>query len=148
MISWEVKHYDELSKEELYDLLALRIEVFVVEQNCPYQDLDDKDQYCWHVLGKQNGKVVATSRIVPAGMVYDEVAIGRVANAKVIRGSGAGREMMVLAIDYILNQLNEGRIRISAQEYLEKFYKSLGFIATEERYLEDGIPHVEMFLTH
>ena len=141
---WEIKAFDQLSLQELYTILTLRTNVFVVEQACPYPDLDGKDPNCLHLLGTINGELVAYLRILPAGLRYDKVSIGRVVIKPSHRGKGLGRLMMEQAIHCITNEWKESQIKIGAQAYLEKFYQSLGFEPVSEVYLEDDIPHLDM----
>ncbi len=142
-----VKSFQELSNEELYAILRLRSEVFVVEQNCPYQDLDNKDQKCFHLMLHDTGQLVAYCRLLPAGLSYKEISIGRVISAPSHRGIGLGKVVMELGIRYCTELFGDGPIRIGAQVYATEFYKALGFVAEGEEYLEDDIPHVEMMRT-
>lgn len=147
MYSFEIKHFNELTAREFHDILQLRINVFIIEQNCPYPELDNKDLNAFHVLGKDyEGKIVATSRILAAGVSYDEVSIGRVSNDLENRNKGLGSMMMKAILDFIKKQFPGEAVRISAQSYLLKFYESHGFVSTGKEYLEDDIPHVEMLL--
>lgn len=139
-----LKSFQELSNEELYAVLRLRAEVFVVEQNCPYLDLDNKDQKCFHLLLYAGSDLSAYCRLVPAGLSYQEVAIGRVISAPAYRGKGLGKVVMERAISYCEDIFGKVPIRLGAQVYAKGFYASLGFEAEGEEYLEDGIPHVEM----
>ena len=141
---WEIKAFDQLSLQELYTILTLRTNVFVVEQASPYPELDGKDPNCLYLLGTINGELVAYLRILPAGLRYDEVSIGRVVVKPSHRGKGLGRLMMEQAIHCITNEWKESQIKIGAQAYLEKFYQSLGFEPVSEVYLEDDIPHLDM----
>ncbi len=143
-MQWEIKAFDQLSLQELYTIFTLRTNVFVVEQACPYPELDGKDPNCLHLLGTINGELVAYLRILPAGLRYDEVSIGRVVVKPSHRGKGLGRLMMEQAIHCITNEWKESQIKIGAQAYLEKFYQSLGFEPVSEVYLEDDIPHLDM----
>lgn len=143
-MQWEIKAFDQLSLQELYTMLTLRTNVFVVEQACPYPEVDGKDPNCLHLLGTINGELVAYLRILPAGLIYDEVSIGRVVIKPSHRGKGLGRLMMEQAIHCITNEWKESQIKIGAQAYLEKFYQSLGFEPVSEVYLEDDIPHLDM----
>lgn len=143
-MQWEIKAFDQLSLQELYGILTLRTNVFVVEQACPYPEVDGKDPNCLHLLGTINGELVAYLRILPAGLRYDEVSIGRVVIKPSHRGKGLGRLMMEQAIHCITNEWKESQIKIGAQAYLEKFYQSLGFEPVSEVYLEDDIPHLDM----
>jgi len=144
-IDWRLKTWDELSRDELYAILQLRIDVFVIEQNCPYQDVDNKDQKSLHIFGMDaNNKCVACLRLVNPGISYDEWSIGRVATSPEVRRNGVGKLIMQKAMDYFMQSLNQPPIRISAQSYLEKFYSLFGFVVVSEPYLEDDIPHIEM----
>ena len=144
MLEIKVKTFSELTIQELYNLLQLRSEVFVVEQDCVYQDLDGKDEKSLHVLGLKNDKIVAYTRVFKPGDYFKEASIGRVVVAKKERQHKYGYEIMKASIDLIKNQLNETVIKISAQCYLKKFYTNLGFKKVGEEYLEDGIPHMGM----
>ncbi|MDT0538668.1 GNAT family N-acetyltransferase [Croceitalea sp. P059] len=139
-----IKTFNELTTRELYELLQLRSEVFVVEQNCVYQDVDDKDQKAIHVLGKKNNKIVAYTRAFKPGDYFDNPAIGRVVVKTSERKYGFGRVIMKATIDYIENTLKGAQIELSAQTYLIKFYNSLGFFEQGKEYLEDDIPHIKM----
>ncbi|MEO9891903.1 GNAT family N-acetyltransferase [Aurantibacter sp.] len=139
-----VKTFEELTKQELYEILQLRSEVFVVEQDCVYQDLDGKDQKALHVFAKKNGRFAAYSRIFKPGDYFTEASIGRVLVKKCDRKYGYGQKIMKASIKAIQNNFNQKDIHISAQLYLKKFYESLGFNQVGEEYLEDGIPHIAM----
>ena len=139
-----LKSFQDLDKEELYKFLQLRIEVFVVEQNCPYQDCDHKDKLSFHLLGYYNGVLVAYLRIVDPGISFKEVSIGRVVTKAKYRGQGLGKVLMLKAIESVIRLYDSHAIRISAQQYLTPFYESLNFITVGEGYLEDDIPHIEM----
>ena len=145
-ITWQCKHFDELSAHELYTIVQLRNEVFVVEQQCVYQDADNKDQLCWHVMGWDNNRLAAYARLVPAGIAFREASIGRVVTSPGARGKGLGRELMQQAITLIYTKWHEKYIKIGAQLYLKQFYESIGFQQCSEVYLEDGIQHIEMLL--
>ncbi len=145
IMEWLVKPFSHLSTHELYAIMKLRSEVFVVEQNCVYLDPDGKDEMAMHVMGWENESLLAYTRILPPGISYTEVSIGRVATSPAARKKGFGRELMKISIAHARHLYN-GPIRISAQVYLEEFYLSLGFMPVGESYLEDGIPHVEMLL--
>ena len=136
--------FDRLSGREVHDVLQLRSRVFVVEQTCPFLDADGVDPSCWHALGREGGVLVATARIVPPGLKYEEPAIGRVVTAPEVRRTGAGRALMTSAIAQVQRLYPGQRIRLGAQRYLERFYGSFGFVPVGEPYDEDGIPHVEM----
>jgi len=138
------KTFEELSTQELYDILQLRSEVFVVEQDCVYQDIDGKDQKALHVIGTKNTTIVAYTRIFKAGDYFDYSSIGRVVVKEDQRQFGYGKTMMQASIDTIATSFGKTPIKLSAQTYLLKFYNELGFVAEGETYLEDGIPHVAM----
>lgn len=140
----EIKTYSELSKQELYDLLQLRSEVFVVEQNCVYQDIDGLDAKAIHVLGTNNGKLCAYTRVFRAGDYFKSPSIGRVVVSKNKRKDGYGKQIMLATIAFIDTRWKEEQIVLSAQVYLTKFYRELGFIEWGEEYLEDDIPHIKM----
>lgn len=145
-LTHRLKGFQELTNQELYEILKLRSEVFVVEQNCVFQDMDDKDQKCYHVMVYSDDHLVAYSRLVPAGLSYEEVAIGRVITSAKARGKGLGKMVMELSIGYCRKVFGLGAIRIGAQTYALGFYSSLGFAAEGETYDEDGIEHIEMVL--
>lgn len=139
---WQQRSFDALTARELYAILALRAEVFVVEQRCAYQDLDGFDAASSHLWAEgSDGTVVACLRLLPAGVKYDEVSIGRVVTAPSVRGTGLGRELMRRGIVAAGERVP---IRIGAQAYLERFYGEFGFERASELYDEDGIPHIEM----
>lgn len=141
MTEWYCKDFYSMTSDELYGVLRLRSEIFVVEQDCVYQDLDMKDQKCIHIFGVDKGEVVASLRIIPAGISYELPAIGRLAVKESHRHNGYARKMMLEAIEYIKNEMKGEKIRISGQAYLKEFYLSLGFEIVTEKYLEDGIEH-------
>lgn len=144
MIRFSTKSFRDLSIQELYGLLHLRSEVFVVEQNCPYADPDNKDQDCLHVMGWDGTQLAAYARLVPPGLAYDSAAIGRVVIAGNFRRHGYGKELMTYCISETLRHFKTDTITISAQQYLEKFYTELGFVTKSDVYLEDGITHIKM----
>ena len=144
MLQISIKTYAKLTKEELYQILQLRSEVFVVEQDCVYQDIDYKDQKAIHVLGFKKDKIVAYTRVFKPGDYFSEASIGRVVVAENERRFKYGYDIMEASIKAILENYNETIIKISAQTYLKKFYNNLGFKQIEEEYLEDGIPHIAM----
>ncbi|RYY87845.1 MAG: GNAT family N-acetyltransferase [Chitinophagaceae bacterium] len=162
MLNWSLKPFSSLTPTELYALLRLRSEVFVVEQNCVFLDMDDKDQESFHLMGWAAGAEDSTShslprsggasrltlaaytRLVPPGYIYEEASIGRVVTSPAARGGGLGRSLMEESIRRCTELFGAGPIRIGAQQYLEHFYQSLGFVTVSEPYLEDGIPHVYM----
>ena len=144
---WQAVPFEALSVTELYELLALRQLVFVVEQTCAYLDCDGKDPLATHLLGRDDdGKLVAYARLFPAGTSFAEASIGRVITHPSVRRTGAGRELMREAIARTRALFGDGPIHIGAQRYLEKFYGELGFQVASAPYDEDGIPHVEMSL--
>jgi ElaA protein len=143
-IRWQIKRFKELSTIELYSLLQLRSVVFVVEQNCVYQDIDGKDEKALHLLGIFEDKIVAYARLFKAGDYFENASIGRVVIQPNYRDKKWGHELMQNAIVGIKTEFNETKITISAQLYLKKFYESNGFMQTSEMYLEDDIPHIEM----
>jgi ElaA protein len=143
-IIWKTKTFDELSTQELYQILKLRSEVFVVEQNCVYQDIDNKDQKALHLFGLLEGEIIAYSRLFKPGDYFEFSSIGRVVVAEKHRDKNFGHELIDQSIFEINNLFKVQNITISAQLYLKKFYESHGFVATSETYLEDDIPHIEM----
>lgn len=143
-MNWELKKFDDLKVEEIYKILKIRNEVFIVEQQCAYQDCDGKDENSYHLFLRDNDKIIAYLRILKKGVSYDEISIGRVLVHKDYRGKGISRELMLKAINYIEVNLNEKEIKIQAQSYLVNFYRSLGFKEVSNEYLEDNIPHMDM----
>ena len=145
MINWIFKKFDALTPVELYSILQLRNEVFVVEQNCVFQDADNKDQDSYHLMAWENEILIAYARIVPEGIAYDAYpSIGRVVTSAKVRNTGIGKMLMQHAIDELQKLFGTASIKLGAQLYLKKFYESFGFSQTSEVYLEDGIPHIEM----
>ena len=138
------KTFYELDTEDLYQILRLRSEVFVVEQDCVYQDIDNKDQNAIHLYYKENDQIVAYTRIFKAGDYYENPCIGRVVVSKKNRGNDLGKKIMIDSMEYIKQNIKGEKIELSAQKYLDKFYKDLGFYKIGEDYLEDGIPHQRM----
>ena len=139
---WEVKEWAELSTREVENIFSLRSEVFVVEQDCVYQDIDGKDQKAKHVLGKKENDIVAYARIFKPGDYFKEASFGRAVVKKTERGKGVGDEL----VKNCLENITEEEIKISAQSYLKGFYGKHGFKAEGKEYLEDGIPHTAMFI--
>ena len=139
-----VKTFNELTTEELYQILRLRSEVFVVEQDCVYQDVDNKDQKALHIMGIKDGEVVAYTRVFEPGDYFDNVSIGRVVVSQSQRKYGLGKQIMQASLAAINQRFPDKPTEISAQSYLLKFYTELGFNAFGEEYLEDGIPHRRM----
>lgn len=144
MLDISVKTFNQLTLEELYYFLQLRSEVFVVEQDCVYQDVDGKDQNALHVIGKKENTIVAYTRIFKPGDYFKEASIGRVVVSKKLRHLSYGHELMVASVEAVETSFNTSEIKLSAQKYLEKFYNNLGFKTIGESYLEDGIPHIAM----
>jgi len=139
---WEIKEWSELSTKEVENIFSLRAEVFVVEQECVYQDIDGKDQKAKHVLGKKNNEIIAYARIFKSGDYFKEASFGRAVVKKTERGKGIGDELVV----YSIKNIHEEEIKISAQSYLKDFYGKHGFVAKGDEYLEDGIPHTAMYI--
>ena len=143
-LQWTYKSFAELNTTELYAILQLRIAIFSVEQNCAYQDADNKDFQSFHLAAWHDDILVAYCRILPPEISFKEASIGRVVAAANYRKNGTGRMLMQKAIAHTLQQFNCSQITIGAQLYLKKFYNSLGFNQVSDTYLEDGIPHIEM----
>ena len=137
-----VKRFEELTPEELYDILKLRAEVFIVEQNCVYQDIDDKDKGAWHVFLRDDDGLEAYLRVLDKGVAFEEVSIGRVVSRK--REKGFGKMVMDAGIKAAVEKLGADRIKIVAQSYAEGFYQKSGFVTVSEEFMYDGIPHVYM----
>ncbi len=144
VIQWKIKPFETLSVNELYDILRLRSEIFIVEQNCVYLDLDGKDKLALHLFGEFEGKIVAYSRLFKSGISFDNSSIGRVTVDANYRDKKLGHVLMREAIAGIKTHFGETKITIGAQLYLKKFYETHGFVQTSEMYLEDDIPHIEM----
>ena len=142
-MEWILKKFNQLSLDELYGIIQLRLEVFVVEQDCVYQDLDDKDQVAYHLFLRDGDEIVAVLRILPENVSYGEMAIGRVIVKKSHRGQQIAKTMMKKAITFILEVLGKNKIRLSGQAYLTDFYNDLGFKKVSGEYFEDGIKHYE-----
>lgn len=143
-ISWVLKKFDDLTTTELYCILKLRSEVFVVEQNCVYLDTDGKDAFSYHFCGWQNNLLVAYCRILPPGLAFPQASIGRVVTHPSHRLNGYGKILMQKAINHTYNIYQCASLQISAQQYLHSFYRNLGFHDMGDHYLEDGIPHLHM----
>lgn len=145
LMNWTIKAFEELTIHELYEVLHLRNEIFVVEQRCTYQDLDYSDQKALHLMGRnEDGRLVTYARLFGPGIKYPEASIGRVITSQLARGKGTGRQLMEKAIAALEKTYGKGPVKISAQQYLHRFYTSLGFEQTSDSYMEDGIPHIEM----
>ena len=146
-MTWEINPWSKLTTDALYSILALRAEVFVVEQNCPYQDLDGKDLKSLHVCGyAEDGSLCAYARLVMPGVSYNEWSIGRVVTSPLVRRTGAGEALMRVCMTHFAEH-HIAAVRISAQSYLHDFYSKFGFVRVSEEYLEDDIPHMEMLFT-
>jgi len=146
MITWTCKSFDELTTLELYAILRLRSEVFVVEQNCVFLDMDNKDLHCHHLMGWEGDQLLGYSRVLSAGISYEESSIGRIVTSPAARGRGIGRDLLVQSINTLYSLHGKRDIRIGAQYYLKSFYESFGFVQKGDIYLEDGIEHIEMLL--
>jgi ElaA protein len=148
VFQFKVKAFKDLTVDELYAILQLRETVFIVEQNCIYNDIDNLDQECYHLFSEdQNtGKIIAYTRLVPANIKFDVPAVGRLISDKNYRGKGLGRALMVKSIEEVCRIFNTNVVKISAQTYLLNFYVSLGFKPISQPYDEDGIEHVDMIL--
>lgn len=150
MVSWHFYTWNDLNTELLYACLRLRQNVFIIEQNCPYPELDDKDKYAVHVLGIDNGtkQCVAYARIFPKGKYFEEASIGRVCTHIDWRKKGVGKELMKRVLEFMDAEYGMVPVEISAQSYLLDFYAGYGFVAKGDEYLEDDIPHHRMFRNH
>ena len=147
-VTWTCRKFEELTAAELYCILNLRSQVFVVEQNCVYLDTDGKDATSYHFCGWLHNQLVAYCRLLPPGIAYTQLAsIGRVVTHPAHRKDGYGKIMMTKAIEKTYEIFNVSNIKIGAQQYLIEFYSNLGFRVTSESYMEDGIPHVEMLIS-
>lgn len=144
-IIWKIKSFDELTVPEFHEIIKARIDVFVVEQNCPYHDLDGYDEKAIHLWAEKDNMVLAYCRIFDKGIKYNETSIGRVLTSEKGRGKNLGKQLIQYAVETIENRFKTSKVRISAQDYLLKFYSYFGFEDTGKKYLEDNIPHTEMF---
>ncbi|MCY7734749.1 GNAT family N-acetyltransferase [Bacillus safensis] len=145
-IKWTCQTFEQLSKEDLYLILMERVNVFVVEQTCPYPEIDHRDQEAIHLIAKENGTIVAYCRIFQNGILYKEASIGRVLVTQAGRKKGYGKMLLIKALEK-LSELGETSVKIQAQAYLKSFYESFGFKAVSDVYDEDGIPHLDMVKT-
>lgn len=145
-IKWTCQTFEQLSKEDLYLILMERVNVFVVEQTCPYPEIDHRDQDALHLIAKENGTIVAYCRIFQNGIMYKEASIGRVLVTQAGRKKGYGKLLLIKALEK-LSELGETSVKIQAQAYLKSFYESFGFKAVSDVYEEDGIPHLDMVKT-
>lgn len=146
MLTWQCLPFSQLTTQQLYELLKLRVDVFVVEQNCPYPELDSKDHLdgVFHLLGYDNDEIVACARLLDKGVSYPSISIGRVATKSAKRGSGLGHQLLEEALFQCQKIWPNEEIEIGAQEHLAEFYQRHGFFKTSDMYLEDGIPHIDM----
>lgn len=142
---WKIKSFEEITTSELYEIIKARVDVFVVEQNCSYPDLDGYDQQAIHIWAERENNVLAYCRIFNKGIKYPETSIGRVLTTEKGRGKSIGKQLIQYAVETIENRFHTSEIRISAQDYLLRFYSAFGFEDTGKKYLEDNIPHTEMF---
>ncbi|MFP5202195.1 MULTISPECIES: GNAT family N-acetyltransferase [Bacillus] len=145
-IKWTCQTFEQLSKEDLYLILMERVNVFVVEQTCPYPEIDHRDQEALHLIAKENGTIAAYCRIFQNGIMYKEASIGRVLVTQAGRKKGYGKMLLIKALEK-LSELGETSVKIQAQAYLKSFYESFGFKAVTDVYGEDGIPHLDMVKT-
>jgi len=143
-LDWRLSNFKSLSTSELYAILRLRSEVFVVEQSSVFLDLDNRDQESMHLTAWDHEELVAYARLIPPGNVYEEMSIGRVVSSPAYRKKGAGKQLLEKSIEQCFELFGKGPIKIGAQLYLQKFYESFGFIQTGAVYDEDGIPHIKM----
>lgn len=143
-IVWSAKKFDDLTVQELYAVLQLRCEVFAVEQKIVYQDCDDYDQKAVHLMGWQGDKLVAYARLFAPGIKYPEAAMGRFVTSPIVRGKRVGHQLITRALQEVETRFDKAPMTISAQQYLEKFYQSYGFVTTGSPYIEEDIPHIKM----
>ncbi len=144
-MSWHLKRFDELSINELYEIMKERVSVFIVEQQCAYPEVDGKDPLCYHLFKEDKGEIVAYLRIIPSEVSYEDAAsMGRVLVKRGYRGQQLAQQLLQRGLEFLETELTENKITIQAQDYLKEFYGSFGFIPVSEVYLEDGIPHIDM----
>jgi ElaA protein len=146
MMEWHIKTFDQLSADELYRILQLRVDVFVVEQECAYRELDGHDRSAFHLYAAAGNEIAAYARILPPGTVYRELSIGRVLVHNAFRRQGLATELVKRALKFVQDDAKESTVKIQAQEYLTDFYRSFGFKPVSEVYMDEGIPHVDMIL--
>lgn len=146
-MDWNTYHFDELTARKLYEFLKLRVDVFIVEQNCTYPELDNLDQESIHLAYAESGRTLAYARLVPGGVKYELPSIGRVIVHPDARSRGLAKQLLEKSIDYIITEWEANEIQLQGQVYLKGFYESFGFVPISEEYDEDGIPHVDMKLT-
>ncbi|RXT15382.1 GNAT family N-acetyltransferase [Ammoniphilus sp. CFH 90114] len=143
-MEWHFKTFNELTTQELYNILKERVAVFVVEQECPYPEVDGHDVAAHHLYLEQDGKIAAYLRVLPQNTIYPEVSLGRVLVAKDFRGQGLAKELIDRALRFVDEEWQVSTVKIQAQDYLRQFYGAFGFEPISEVYLEDNIPHVDM----
>lgn len=143
-MEWRIKAFQQLSQDELYAIIQARLEVFVVEQACMFQDLDGYDQDSYHLYLQDAGVIIAYARLLPSGTIYKEASIGRVITKKAYRGKGLGHELMKRGMAFLLEQKGETEIRLQAEYYIKDLYKGYGFKEVSDVFLEDGIDHIYM----
>ncbi len=146
VLQWTLKTFGELTVNELYKILQLRMEVFIIGQHCIFQDADDKDQKAWHLCAWNNDQLLAYARIFAPGEVYNEASIGRVVNASKVRRTGVGKALMHRPINTVYQLFGRVPIQIGAQLYLQSFYENMGFVQKSDIYLEDNFEHIKMIL--
>lgn len=145
-ITWELRAFDRLTAKELYEIMRLRSQVFVVEQQCIYLDADDKDQKAFHLMGWRDDALIAYARLFAPGDYFGETAIGRIVTSQEVRKTGVGDDLVRESIEIAYRRYGAGPIRIAAQSRLKEYYAAFGFEVADKEYIEDGIPHVEMLL--
>ena len=143
-MTWKIQRYEELTKEDLYKIIQLRVNVFIVEQQTCYEDLDNHDQNSIHISYVRDGKIFAYTRLLPPGEKFEMASLGRVITSQEARGTGLGKEMIQLALDTIEKTWPGSEVFIQAQNYLKNFYSSFGFEAVSEPYIYDSLPHLDM----
>lgn len=147
-MGWKIKTFEQLTKEELYTILRERLEIFVVEQNCPYSEIDGHDQQALHMFKEIDGEIAAYSRIFASGDYYEEASIGRIIVKKEYRKLGLGKELLNQALQFLRDELKEEKVKIQAQNYLREFYASFGFEPISDVYILDYIPHLDMLISN
>ncbi|MED3853410.1 GNAT family N-acetyltransferase [Priestia megaterium] len=146
-MTWCIKSFQELTNDELYEILQVRTAIFVVEQKCAYLEVDGKDKLAYHLFKKENEKIIAYLRVLPKGISYREASLGRIIVKQAQRGTGLGRELVARGIDFLENELHEKTIKIQAQSRLQTFYESFGFRPISDIYSDEGLPRVDMLKT-
>jgi len=143
-MTWCIKSFQELTNDELYEILQVRTAIFVVEQKCAYLEVDGKDKLAYHLFKKENEKIIAYLRVLPKGISYREASLGRIIVKQAQRGTGLGRELVARGIDFLENELHEKTIKIQAQSRLQTFYESFGFRPISDIYSDEGLFYVDM----